>query len=143
MRAVSRSTFLRRCVGLSPPRSFAPEASPDVFLPPAHRSRYRGFFATYHHIRLQDLRSSLLLELDDQCYGLDELADEDCFLMPASSEIAHCQHLRAYEGAILDAARMVMLAAGAAEAVILQRRLSRGEPPGDARQSQAGGIQRC
>jgi len=87
---------------------------------------YAGFFSTYSVIRLQDLRESLLSELQEESIWLERLADQDC-LLGINDERAE-QRVLVFEEAILDAARSVMMAAGAAEAVVLMRRRARGEP---------------
>ena len=99
---------------------------PDVFVPPAHRVGYGGFFSIYSVIRLQDLRESLLSELQEESSWLERLADQD-YLLGINDD--HAQHrVLVFEEAILDAARSAMMAAGAAEAVVLMRRRARSEP---------------
>ena len=99
---------------------------PDVFVPPAHRVGYGGFFSTYSVIRLQDLRESLRSELQEESARLGRLSDRDCLLSIDDRRAE--QHVLAFEEAILGAARSAMMAAGAAEAVVLMRRRARGEP---------------
>jgi hypothetical protein len=112
--------------GQPPPQQLDVGVRPDVFVPPAHRVGYGGFFSTYNVIRLQDLRESLLSELQEESTWLEHLADQDC-LLDINDERTE-QRVLVFEEAILDAARSVMMAAGAAEAVVLTRRRARGEP---------------
>jgi hypothetical protein len=96
-------------------------ARPDIFEPPARREGYAGFYNTYSSIRLQDVRASLVSELEDAAALLETLEDSD---------VAACVHPNSlafehFENVVLDIAQHVLLAAAAAETTILQRRLRR------------------
>ena len=126
---------------LSPPRPLLPHAAtpgqppqrqldagvrPDVFVPPAHRVGYGGFFATFNFIRLQDIRETLRAELAEESDGLERLGDLDAML--SLDDEHNQQRVRSFEDGILEAARSTMMVAGAAEAAVLMRRRERGEP---------------
>jgi len=101
-------------------------ARPDVFVPPAHRVGYGGFFATFNFIRLQDIRETLRAELAEGSDGLERLGELDAML--SLDDEHNQQRVRNFEDGIMDAARSAMMVAGAAEAVVLMRRRERGEP---------------
>jgi len=101
-------------------------ARPDVFVPPAHRVGYGGFFATFGVIRLQDIRETLRAELAEESDWLGRLGDLDAML--SLDDEHNQQRVRNFEDGILDAARSAMMVAGAAEAVVLMRRRERDEP---------------
>ena len=96
-----------------------------MFVPPAHRVDYGDFFSTYSQIRLQDLRASLNSELQDHGELLDSLADFDHLLDLADEH--SLKRIRMFEDSLLQTSRVLMMAAGAAETVMLLRRQARGE----------------
>lgn len=96
-----------------------------MFVPPAHRVDYSDFFSTYSQIRLQDLRASLSSELQDHVELLEHLADFDHLLDPDDEHAL--EHIHMFEDSLLQASRVLLLAAGAAETVLLLRRRARGE----------------
>ena len=112
--------------GQPPPRPLDAGVRPDIFVPPAHRVGYSGFFTTFSFIRLQDIRESLRAELAEESDWLERLGDLDA-LLSLDDEHNH-QRVRNFEDGILDAARRAMMVAGAAEAVVLMRRRERDEP---------------
>ena len=109
--------------GQPPPRPLDAGVRPDVFVPPAHRVGYGGFFATFSFIRLQDIRESLRAELAEESDGLERLGGLDSML--SLNDEHNQQRIRNFEDSILDAARSTMMVAGAAEAVVLMRRRER------------------
>jgi len=125
---LSPSPPLRRSdySGTSPVGCLDADARPDVFVPPAHRVDYSDFFSTYSRIRLQDLRASLSSELQDHFELLEHLADFDHLLDPDDEHAL--EHIIVFEDSLLQASRTLLLAAGAAETVLLLRRRARGEP---------------